>query len=311
MKNRMSGGKSCSGLRLLPILLRLLQVTLWPARTTALLSFIDGGKEIPTLYNAYYNGQIAKQAATAVSKAVTAGKTKLEVNFPPVPNLDEVRFGTPLNQKFGSTIVAKDLKLPGGYFPGSDIARQQVAFANMYWAKKICPAVSGGLLGSGGVTVVSAEPVTYNQIKDKGGMTTVAPLQSSRSVQPSGNGACIAVNPGGEETWERIRTTYMTDGNKSPFVILNNAFSTMYGLGNKRGYEEAYYLKRISKGWVFRAFPGPWLAYLEKPDGTVELLQSYRTKPELNQVATLVREESFRRYAINNDRWSKGFGERL
>lgn len=103
----------------------------------------------------------------------------------------------------------------------------------------------------------------------------------------------------------------MTDGNKSPFVILNNAFSTMYGLGNKRGYEEAYYLKRISKGWVFRAFPGPWLAYLEKPDGTVELLQSYRTKPELNQVATLVREESFRRYAINNDRWSKGFGERL
>lgn len=73
----------------------------------------------------------------------------------------------------------------------------------------------------------------------------------------------------------------------------------------------AYYLKRISKGWIFRQFPGNWEAFLEKPDGTVELLKSYRTKPSLNEAATFVREESFRRYAINNDRWTTGFGGRL
>jgi hypothetical protein len=92
---------------------------------------------------------------------------------------------------------------------------------------------------------------------------------------------------------------------------LNNAYSTSYDLGNGRGFEEVYYLKRISKGWVYRAFPGPWKAFLEKPDGSCELLKSYKEKPLLRDVATMVRDESFKRYAINNDRWSPGFGERL
>jgi hypothetical protein len=79
-----------------------------------------------------------------------------------------------------------------------------------------------------------------------------------------------------------------------------------YNLGNKMGYEEAYFLKRISKGWIFRTFPGPWRAYLEKPDGGCELLGSYDTKPELGEVAKMVREESFKRFAVGNDRWFDG-----
>ncbi len=55
---------------------------------------------------------------------------------------------------------------------------------------------------------------------------------------------------GGEEVWDRIASAHTTPS--STFVVLNNAYSTSYDLGNKRGYEEAYYLKRISKGWVFR-----------------------------------------------------------
>jgi Domain of unknown function (DUF1995) len=276
---------------------------------SGLVPFIDGGKDVPKLYKCYFDTQIARQVSTAVSKAIAAGKTKIEVNFPPVPNLDEVRFGTPMNQKFGQSIVAPDLKLPGGYLPGSDIARQQVAFANMYWAKKIANAVGG--FGKS-VSVYSAEPVSYDQIKDRGSITNVAPLSISRQSQnqPSNNGACIVINPGGEETWERLRSVCVK-GDRNPFVVLNNAYSTTYGLGNKRGYEEAYYLKRISKGWIYRSFPGQWQAYLEKPDGKLELLKSYAVKPELNVVATLVREESFKRFAINNDRWTPGFGERL
>ena len=45
---------------------------------------------MPKLYDGWFNDQIAKQASTAVSKAIAAGKKKIEVNFPPVPNLDEV-----------------------------------------------------------------------------------------------------------------------------------------------------------------------------------------------------------------------------
>jgi len=87
---------------------------------------------------------------------------------------------------------------------------------------------------------------------------------------------------------------------------MNNAYSTSYDIGNKKGFEEAYYLKRISRGFVFRAFPGPWQAVLEKPDGSTEVLKEYKDKPRLREVAELVREESFKRYAIGNDRWMSG-----
>ena len=55
---------------------------------TALIPFIDGGSGMPKLYDGWFNDQLSKQAATAVSKAIAAGKTKIEVNFPPVPNVD-------------------------------------------------------------------------------------------------------------------------------------------------------------------------------------------------------------------------------
>jgi hypothetical protein len=100
----------------------------------ALVPFLDGGKGMPKLYNGWMDEQIAKQARTAVSKAVAAGKTKIEVNFPPVPNVEEVRFGTPLNQKFGRQVVAKDLAVQGGYRPGSELSRQLIAYSNVYWA---------------------------------------------------------------------------------------------------------------------------------------------------------------------------------
>jgi Domain of unknown function (DUF1995) len=135
-------------------------------------------------------------------------------------------------------------------------------------------------------------------------------MLGSSAIPSQSSDACIAINPGGEETWERWRKS-LVKNDKSPFLVLNNAYSTTYGLGNKAGYEEAYYLKRISKGYIYRTFPGPWCAYLEKPDGGVELLESYKEKPQLNAVAKLVRDESFRRFAIGNDRWSPGFGERL
>lgn len=276
----------------------------------ALIPFLDGGKDIPKLYNGYFDSQIAKQAATAVGAAISSGKTNIEVNLPAVPNVEEVRFGTPLNKKFGQTVVAKDLSVKGGYVPGSDIARQQLSYANIYWAKQIAGAVGGGPIGGKPVTVLSADPIDYQNIRSKGGIARLAPMRTTRGGGSRGTDnnqsgladACIVVNPGGEETWDRLKSS-LTKNPKSPFVVLNNAYSTTYGLGNKKNYEEAYYLKRITKGWIYRAYPGPWKAYLEKPDGSTELLESYKEKPELRVVSELVREESFKRYAINNDRW--------
>lgn len=63
----------------------------------------------------------------------------------------------------------------------------------------------------------------------------------------SKNDAYILCNPGGEETWDRFYSTLASASkNKAPpLVILNNAYSTTYDLGNKRGYEEGKRTKKI------------------------------------------------------------------
>ncbi len=245
-----------------------------------------------------------------------------------------MRFGTPLNQKFGTNVIAKDLKVSGGYKPGSELSRQLVGYSNIYWAKKL----AGAAKGSKAVGVITTEPVIFSSLKSLGGLSRSGKVMSEKARKEARDKECvICVNPGGEETWDRLVAAHCTPS--STFVVLNNAYSTSYDLGNKKGYEEAYYLKRISKGWVFRSFPGNWEAYIEKPDGSVELLESYKSKPLLREVSALVRDEvspswtcvryvllfcllapsnqtitieqSFKRYAINNDRWTQGFGGRL
>lgn len=259
---------------------------------------------MPKIYDGWFNGQIAKQAQASVSKAIASGKMQIEVNFPPVPNLDEVRFGTPLNKKLGKDVVAKNLNIVGGYKAGSNISRNLVAYSNVYWAKQISSSIKKP------VCVLTTEQVTFSDCKSMGDLSRYGTAMSAKSKEESRkNESVICINPGGEEVWKRISTAHQQ--NNCPLIMLNNAYSTTYDLGNKQNFEEAYFLKRVSKGWVYRAFPGKWQAYIEKPDGDVELLKTYDTKPPLNEVATYVREESFKRYAMNNDRYAKGFGGRI
>lgn len=247
----------------------------------ALVPLLDGGKSIPALYKGWMNEQIVKQASTGISNALAAGYDKIEVQFPPVPNVDEVsaalfripsiefiylisslpfclfsiqvKFGTPLNKQFGTNVVGKDLKVPGGYKPGSNLSRELVAFSNIYWAKKLAPAVKGGILGGKSVACLTTEPVSFSEIKNTGDISRTGAVMSPQARQGGRNNeAVICVNPGGEERWDSLVSAHTQPG--QPFVVLNNAYSTSYGLGNMRGYEEAYYLKRISKGWIFRIF---------------------------------------------------------
>jgi hypothetical protein len=70
--------------RLVALLLATLASCGWWSCCHALIPLIDGGKTIPKLYKCYFDSQLAKQASTAVGKAVAAGKTKIEVYFSPV-----------------------------------------------------------------------------------------------------------------------------------------------------------------------------------------------------------------------------------
>ena len=150
-------------------------------------------------------------------------------------------------------MVGKDLKVPGGYRPGSNLSRELVAYSNIYWAKKIAPALKGGILGGKCVACLTTQPVDFNEIKSSGDISRFGAVMSPQArMGGRNNEAVIAVNPGGEERWDSIYSAHTQP--RQPFLVLNNAYSTSYDLGNKRGYEEAYYLKRISKGWVFRIF---------------------------------------------------------
>jgi hypothetical protein len=69
---------------------QLIAVVILPCCVSALVPLIDGGKQMPKLYDGWMNEQIAKQASTGVANALAAGCDRIEINFPPVPNVDEV-----------------------------------------------------------------------------------------------------------------------------------------------------------------------------------------------------------------------------
>ena len=149
---------------------------------------------MPKLYQGWFDDQIAKQASTAISKALSSGIKNMEVQFPPVPNVDEVKFGTPLNQKFGTTLVARDLKVKGGYKPGSKVSRNLLAYSNIYWAKKIAGAAAGGF--GKPVGVLTAEAVDFEEIGNLGGLSRSGKIFQEESRRAGRNGeSIVCVNP--------------------------------------------------------------------------------------------------------------------
>ena len=72
------------------------------------------------------------------------------------------------SQKFGTTMVARDLGIIGVYTPGSNVSRNLVAYSNVYWAKRLASAMKGGAIGGKPVGVLSAEQVNFDEINNLG-----------------------------------------------------------------------------------------------------------------------------------------------
>ena len=84
---------------------------LLPALVSSFVPFIDGGKGMPKLYDGWFNDQVAKQASAAVGRAISAGKKKIEVNFPPVPNVEGMHAGAVLDLVFRPSPVDRSFPL--------------------------------------------------------------------------------------------------------------------------------------------------------------------------------------------------------
>ena len=171
----------------------------------------------------------------------------------------------------------------------------------MFWARAIGAGIGGGFMGLGGSDVNCLTTVDAKDVPKKGGSLKI---YSPRGSPPSVGRPGVLINPGPSDNWERAASAVTGGAGKGTVVVLNPAVNDSYGVGtNLRGWETAFVLKRISKGWIYRAFPGPWCAYLETPNGDTELILAQKEKPELRTLAKAVREESFKRYAMFNDRY--------
>lgn len=98
--------------------------------------------EFPNLYKGWIRkegDQIAKQIMSATKTALSRGEKLIEVLFDPVPNVDEVAFGTEWNKKLRQDVI-EDLKVP-------DIAAKRggsstLEWSNLYWANRLAAGIS-------------------------------------------------------------------------------------------------------------------------------------------------------------------------
>ena len=149
------------------------------------------------------------------------------------------------SQKFGTQLIARDLGIKGGYKPGSNVSRNLIAYSNIYWAKRLAGAMKKP------VGVLTAEQINLDDIKSLGDISRTGKIfQDKAKKEGRPNESIIAINPGGEETWAKLVSAHGQPN--CPVVVMNNSYSTSYDLGNRKGFEEVYYLKRISKGFVYR-----------------------------------------------------------
>jgi hypothetical protein len=212
-------------------------------------------------------------------------------------------------QAFGKK-VAKDLNLmsPGAkQGVGVIMTRYLPEMANYYWATVLAESP---VLGSGTRHIVHCDNVKKDRARKPAGVASrVISFATAVNEAPGsaikGKDPLIVTGLGNGEQWRR-GAALSTGG---PVVAMNGLFNDQYDLGgplvnpssNDPQFEPVYYLKRISKGYVFRAYPNGWQAWLEGPDMSIELLKDWgSTRPSLAEAASLVRGTSLVKYKVRN-----------
>lgn len=264
---------------------------------------------MPKLYDGWFapKHELATQMRAAVERAYTDGIRQMELQWPCVPNLEEIAAGTKLNQLFGIQVAAEL-----GMSAAADyqlVKRYLASFSNIYWAREVA---SASPFRDSNAFAICGDSISMQRAECS--LRNVTVLRKAKKLE--GRDVGLMIDPRYDDAW--FNGARMRSDNKDGCVVfLNSQFSETYGLtGPRRGVMKetavVYYLKRVTRGYIFFSYPGPWLACLENPDMSIEVVRQFEVEPKLATVAKLVREESNRRYGgFNNDRYVKGFGGRL
>mmetsp|Transcript_30410 Transcript_30410/g.74119 ORF Transcript_30410/g.74119 Transcript_30410/m.74119 type:complete len:224 (+) Transcript_30410:1421-2092(+) len=153
---------------------------------------------VPPLYAAWFeeSGELRAAVLSAIAVAAQDGTRTMEVQFPCVPNVDEVAFGTALNQQFAIEIsAALGMTAKGKY---AQCRRYLVSFANLYWALAIASSFSDRT-----VWLVSTDSVSK---RDAVEFVPNAKLASITRIKPSEiapTDVVIVMDPGPTDLWRR------------------------------------------------------------------------------------------------------------
>lgn len=276
--------------------------------------------KFPTIYGSWFGDKMSSDMRSCIGAGLRSGLTAMEVRTQAIPNLDEAKFGTPTNEKF-QIECAQKLGLSGGPVKATGqtntaglqksvkkfdanymlVKRDPVAYANIWWAQRIAPALGSRrkiwvLLAEGRVDTSACTKLPKNFV--------VKPLES-KDIAITSKDAVIVVAPGVTQSWQIGFDLAQAAG--APVVFLNSQLSERYSLGGPLDeVEEVYYLKPISKGFVYRAYPGAWQCYLDKPDGGQEKLKDFQSdRPTLGELSQLTRSVSQDRYgAAMNEKFT-------
>jgi hypothetical protein len=182
----------------------------------------------------------------AGTKCCLAQKRSLiEVLFDPVPNLDEVSFGTANNQKHRLEVAA-NLKVPE--YACRRGGPSTLEWANIYWANRLVAGL--------GVKNVVALSLSGEGCKGPflpaltAGMRLMS-IQDARKtlVKPGDAALLILLSPCQDSHYAEARkiAQILGDGpNTVPVVALNSAYSFRYDLGAGEPWTLAYVMVRDS-----------------------------------------------------------------
>jgi hypothetical protein len=241
--------------------------------------------------------QIAKQIVSAAKAALAKNENYVEVLFDPVPNLDEVAFGTEWNKRFRLE-VADNLKVPD--YACNRGGPATLEWANLYWANRLVNGL--GIKKTVVALSISGEGIR-GAIKPtlEKSLSLINLSDAKRATLQGDIGAFILLSPCSASHYNDGKA--LADKYNVPVIALNAPYSPSYDVGGGKPFNIAFVMKRIPKGWIYRRFPGSFEAIIEGPNYEVFRAAQFETQPSLVQIAKVSMEASAQKYgATGNDR---------
>jgi len=259
--------------------------------------------EFPNLYKGWIKsdgGQIESQMVKATKAALGKGVKYMEVLFDPVPNLDEVAFGTAWNQKLRKE-VSSTLKVPE--YACNRGGPATLEWSNIYSASQLARGVGRKKVVA---LSISGEGCKGQFLPTLTKGMQLLPLKDTKRKdylegQLKGTDLVIVLSPCQESHY--IDAKSVGDALGCPVLALNSPYSYRYDIGGGKPFELAYVMKRIPKGWIFRQFPGAFEAIIEGPNYEVFKADKFDAQPSLPVITKVSMAASANKYgAAGNDR---------